>query len=366
MKLVIQNMSRVWGGNEKWLSILGTGLSARGHDVIVSVPKGDVRDRLAQLGLRTTSARPRGVVDFVSGFWFAAWLRAQRPDAILLTSWHSIAWSALAARLAGRPRLIVRQGIVRKAPSRGARALALRNEIDAMIVNSPEIKREWLASAPSFDPDKVKVVLNAIESRVPAREYLRRKLRQELGVADDQMLIGSAGNLFKRKGFDILLHAFAHSKIEGAHLVIVGAGAERQELESIARSLEVETKVHWLGHREDAPQLIAGLDMFVLSSSNEGMANVMLEAMAGGTPVVAFDISGVRTAIGPTDGRPVAGWIVPSNNPTALTQTMTELSKLIRSGDDEVNARVHEAAWRIENWFGTDRMIDECERILFG
>lgn len=366
MKLVIQNMSRTWGGNEKWLSILARGLSSRGHDVIVSVPKGDVRDRLDKLGIRTTAARPRGVVDFVSGLSFAAWLRAQRPDATLLTSWHSIAWSALAARLAGRPRLVVRQGIVRRAPSRGARAVALRNEIDAMIVNSPEIKREWLASAPSFDPDKIHVVLNAIESRVSEREQHRRNLREELGVSDDELLIGSAGNLFRRKGFDILLHAFAYSKLERARLVIAGGGTERQKLELVAKELGVEERVHWLGRRDDAPQVIAGLDMFVLSSSNEGMANVMLEAMAGGTPVVAFDISGVRTAIGPTADRPVAGWIVPPNDPTALTQTIMRLSQQIRSAATDVSARVQEAAWRIENWFGTDRMVAECERILFG
>jgi glycosyltransferase involved in cell wall biosynthesis len=366
MKLVIQNMSRVWGGNEKWLSILATGLATRGHDVVVSVPKGDVRDRLARLGIRTTSARPRGVVDFVSGLWFAAWLRAQRPDAILLTSWHSIAWSALARRFAGRARLVVRQGIVRRAPSRGARALALRKEIDAMIVNSPEIKHEWLASAPSFDPGQIHVVLNAIESRVSKREEHRRKLRTELKVSDNELLIGSAGNLFKRKGLDILLRAFAHSKIDGARLVIAGEGAERNELESIARALGIGEKVHWLGRRDDAPQVIAGLDMFVLSSSNEGMANVMLEAMAGGTPVVAFDISGVRSAIGADENRPVGGWIVPASNRAALTQTMIELSREIKAGSDEVNARVQEAAWRIENWFGTDRMIDECELILFG
>jgi glycosyltransferase involved in cell wall biosynthesis len=366
MKLVIQNMSRVWGGNEKWLSIVAAGLSARGHDVVVSVPKGEVRDRLAKLGICTTSVRPRGVPDFVSGFFFAAWLRAQRPDAILLTSWHSIAWSAFAARLSRTPRVVVRQGIVRRAPSRGARALALRQEIDAMIVNSPEIKREWLESAPSFDAGKIHVVLNAIESRIAHRENHRRTLREELSVSDGELLIGSAGNLFKRKGLDILLRAFAHAKVDGARLVIAGDGAERQELESIARELGVEERVHWLGRRDDAPQVIAGLDMFVLSSSNEGMANVMLEAMAGGTPVVAFDISGVRTAIGATDDRPAAGWIVPAKDPTALTQTMMQLSREIKTASGDVDARVSEAAWRIENWFGTDRMVAECERILFG
>jgi glycosyltransferase involved in cell wall biosynthesis len=242
----------------------------------------------------------------------------------------------------------------------------LRKEVDAMIVNSPEIKREWLASAPSFDPDKIHVVLNAITSRVAERETHRSKLRRELHVSDDELLAGSAGNLFRRKGFDLLLRAFADSRIDRAHLVIAGAGAEREELEGIAREIGIADRVHWLGHRHDAPQVIAGLDMFVLSSSNEGMANVMLEAMAGGTPVVAFDISGVRTAIGPAGDRPQAGWIVAANDASALSDTMLQLSQEIRNGAYEVSARVEEAAWRIDNWFGTDRMVDECERILFG
>lgn len=366
MKLVIQNMSRVWGGNEKWLSILAQGLSARGHDVIVSCPKGEVRNRIAELGIQTTAARPRGVVDFVSGLWFAAWLRSERPDVIVLTSWHSIAWSALAARVARGPRIVVRQGIVRRAPSRGARALVLRKKIDAMIVNSPEIKREWLASAPSFDPDKVHVVLNAIESRVAQRDQHQRNLRNELGVADDELLIGSAGNLFKRKGFDMLLRAFASLNIERGRIVIAGDGIERENLRSLAKELGIEARVHWLGRRSDAADVIAGLDIFILSSSNEGMANVMLEAMAGGTPVIAFDISGVRTALGQTTDRPVAGWVVPMNDAKALGHTIAQVSHLIRSRAEEVQARVAEATWRIENWFGTDRMIDECERILLG
>jgi glycosyltransferase involved in cell wall biosynthesis len=365
MKVVIQNMSRVWGGNEKWLSILANGLLARGHDVIVSCPRGPVRERIEQLGIPTTAVRPRGVLDFVSGLAFAAWLRNEKPDALLMTSWHSVAWSALAARLARKPRVVLRQGIVRQAPARGARARALRNDVDAMIVNSPEIKREWLRSAPGFDPEKIHIVLNAIELRLSERETLRSKLRSELSVDDGTLLIGSAGNLFKRKGFDLLLRAFADSKVEAARLVIAGDGEERENLESLALELGVQDRVHWLGQRTDAAEVIAGLDIFVLSSSNEGMANVMLEAMAGGTPVIAFDISGVLTAIGESADRSAAGWIVPLSDISGLAGAIARVAELIANKSDEIPARVAEAAWRIESWFGTQRMVDECERILF-
>ena len=69
--------------------------------------------------------------------------------------------------------------------------------------------------------------------------------------------------------------------------------------------------------------------LFVLSSRNEGMANVMLEAMAIGTPVMATDISGVRDAIGAVRGRPPAGWIVPPEDPVALAETLEELVGLV-------------------------------------
>ena len=76
MKLVIQNTSHVWGGNEKWLALLAEGLIARGHEVIVSCAMGAVHAELASRSIPTSPFRPRGAIDFVSGLAFAAWLRA--------------------------------------------------------------------------------------------------------------------------------------------------------------------------------------------------------------------------------------------------------------------------------------------------
>jgi glycosyltransferase involved in cell wall biosynthesis len=123
--------------------------------------------------------------------------------------------------------------------------------------------------------------------------------------------------------------------------------------------------MNWLGHRDDGAAAIGGLDAFVLSSHNEGMANVMLEAMAGGTPVIASDISGVRKGIGPSGGRPAAGWIVPPGDPHALALVMRSVAAGIREGAPDVAARAGEAAWRAGNWFSPERMVDECESIIF-
>jgi glycosyltransferase involved in cell wall biosynthesis len=364
MKLVIQNTSHVWGGNEKWLATLASGLGERGHEVIVSCAMGPVQRELAGRGIATSPFRPRGAIDFVSGLAFAAWLRGQRPDALLLTSWRPTSWSIAAAVMAGVRTIVMRLGIVRRYPAYGLRSVALRR-IDAIIVNSAEIRDEWLGSGAPHRADQVHVILNGVRSRIHERVEARRSLRAELGVEPGTLVIGAAGHIAPRKGFDILIHAFANAAVKDACLALIGDGPSRPELEEMARRLAGEGRIFWLGHRADGAGAIAGLDLFVLSSMNEGMANVMLEAMAGGTPVIAFDISGVRTALGASDGASEAGWIVPAANLRALQETIVEVCDAIRKEPESVGRRAAEAHRRVERMFSPQRMVNECEAVLF-
>jgi glycosyltransferase involved in cell wall biosynthesis len=112
--------------------------------------------------------------------------------------------------------------------------------------------------------------------------------------------------------------------------------------------------------------LLEVCDVFVLSSRNEGMANVMLEAMSVGTPVVATDISGVREALDATASRPAAGWVVPPDDAPAMAAALREVLTLCAENPAHVRARTAEATRRIDEWFSIDRMVDECEAILFG
>lgn len=365
MKLVIQNNGTVWGGNEKWQATLAAGLIQRGHEVIVSCPRGPVRTGLRAMGIPTTPLRPRGIADPVSGLSFAWWLRRQRPDALLATSWNPIAWDAWAGRRA-RARVVVRLGIVREMPRDPGKRLAFRRGVDAMIVNSAEIRDAWLRSAPWFPARRVHVVMNGVVSRDAERPALRARLRAELGVPDGVLLIGGAGHLAPRKGFDLLLRAFAAAALPRARVVIVGGGGYLAELRELAARLGVSRRVHFLGHRDDGPEVIAGCDVFVLGSRNEGMANVMLEAMAAGVPVVATGVSGVRQALAPEAGTPPAGWIVPPGDHAAMAAALGEVADALAAAPARVTARTDEALRRVRARFGVERMVEECERILFG
>ncbi|HSU12949.1 glycosyltransferase [Longimicrobium sp.] len=366
MKLVIQNGSRVWGGNEKWLATLASGLIARGHQVVVSCPRGAVRNRLGEMGIATTPVRPRGELDAVSGIAFARWLRRERPDALLLTSWRPLAWGAWAGRRARVPRIAVRLGIVRTFPRRGGRARAFRRWVDAMIVNSTEIRDTWLRSAPGFPADRVNLVLNGLPARDAERPSLRARLRNELGIGPETLLIGGAGHLAPRKGFDLLLRAFAAADLGDARVVIAGGGDHLAELVEIAREMGITERVHFLGHRGDGPGVIAGCDLFVVPSRNEGMANVMLEAMAAGVPVIATGISGVRGALEAEPGGAPAGWIVPADDAPALAAALGEVAGGVRGASPTIAQRTGEALRRIHERFGVERMVRECEDILFG
>lgn len=365
MKLVIQNGSRVWGGNEKWLATLGAGLLARGHQVVVSCPRGAVGDRLREMGIPSADVRPGGTLDLPGALRFARWLRRERADALLLTSWRPLAWAAWAAKRARVPRAIVRLGIVRPFP-RGGRARAFRRWIDAMIVNSTEIREAWLGSAPDYPAGRVHVVMNGLHTRDHLRPALRDRLRAELDAPPGTLLIGGAGHLAPRKGFDLLLRAFASAGLLEARVVIAGGGGHLAELQALAAELGVAGRVHFLGPRDDGPDVIAGCDVFVLGSRNEGMANVMLEAMAAGVPVIATDVSGVRRTLDAEPGTPPAGWIVPGSDPDAMAGALREVAGALATAPVRVTERTDEALRRVRERFGVERMVRECESILFG
>jgi glycosyltransferase involved in cell wall biosynthesis len=245
------------------------------------------------------------------------------------------------------------------------RGFAVHHWVTDVIVNAPEIRDQWIRTSHGFPADRVHVVLNGIAAQNIDLPDVRKRLRSELQVSENTVLMGAAGIITERKGFDLLLRAFAQANPDSAHVVLIGDGPYREKLEELASELNISERIHFLGARENAAETIAALDVFVLSSHNEGMANVMLEAMSAGVPVIASDISGVRTAIGPADERPVAGWIFVPGDVESLASRISEVIGQLRTEPEHVRERIIEATYRIQNWFTLDRMLDQTERILF-
>ncbi len=129
------------------------------------------------------------------------------------------------------------------------------------------------------------------------------------------------GRLSPEKGFDLLLEAFwsLRRKFPYADLTILGEGAARPLLTQICRALELETAVFLPGYVQRPEIYFQGATLFVLSSRQDGMPNVLLEAAAAGLPIAAFPSSpGVAALLRGKQGV----WITPDISPPALTHTL--------------------------------------------
>ncbi len=146
--------------------------------------------------------------------------------------------------------------------------------------------------------------------------------RAALGV-NGGPVIGSVGCLARRKDYGTLLAALAELRRRGRpfHAVIVGDGPERAALEARAGELGLDGVVRFLGERPDVERLLLGMDVFVLSSREEGIPNALLEAMAAGRPAVVTDVGGNREVLADGD----TGWIVPPASPVPLADALDEV-----------------------------------------
>ena len=171
------------------------------------------------------------------------------------------------------------------------------------------------------DPDKLKVFRNGVdlERFIPEpRDAARRRLN--LPVERRQLL--SVGHLIERKGHHIAIEALPLLPPE-TDLNIVGTGAEQPALQALAEKLGVASRVRFVGMvpQTELKWWYSAANITLLCSSREGWANVLLESMACGTPVVATNIWGTPEVVSTPD----AGVLMRTRDAAALAESVTGL-----------------------------------------
>jgi glycosyltransferase involved in cell wall biosynthesis len=141
----------------------------------------------------------------------------------------------------------------------------------------------------------------------------------------------AVGRLAPEKGFDLLLDALVRlrGRFPYADLLIAGAGPEDAALKALCSSFRLEAAVRFAGHVDCPYGFYAGASLFVLSSRHEGMPNALLEAAAGGLPIVALPSSGGVVDL--LRGRPGA-WLAPEISADALASTLLKALESLRPG----------------------------------
>jgi len=286
--------------------------------------------------------------------------RTLRPDTVVSTLGH-LNLSLLAGKffLPQHTRLIVREANTPSIRIQYTRYPILYRFLyqrlyplaDRVICNSKYMQKDLVNSFP-LPVENTIVIPNPVDSE-----------------RIDQFLLGghnpyrsgryhfvSVGRLNYQKGFDLLLKAFDKSlkKIPDLHLTIVGEGSEEESLKRLADDLGVMDSITFTGHLENPFPFMAYADLFISSSRWEGLPNAVLESLACGTPVLAFDCPG---GTGEIIRQGKNGWLVPSRDFGAMGEKIVELAKSNRWQDLQIGSLLPEE-------YGCQNVMKRYEELL--
>ncbi len=355
---VIPTLDRA--GAEKQLVYLATGLKARGMDVHVCVltRDGPYREDLERAGVPVTLIGKRGKIDLFALRRLQRVFTQIRPDIVQTWLFAANVYGRLAARRAGVPCIIAGERCVDlwKKPWHFWIDRRLARLTDRLITNSTGVREFYVQRG--IPAEKIEVIPNGIV--IPERDTAPRELiLAELGLPQNARLIGLVGRLWPQKGVrDAIWADDLLKRIRSdVHLLIVGDGPEREALIRYRNSIEIQDRVHFLGHRDDVLRLMPHFDALWNTSRYEGQSNAILEAMALKVPVVASDIPGNRDLV----GHEVTGFLVPLG--PHFRAGIARFTKKILE-DSDLAHRLGEAGYqRVLAEFTVEQMVSRHEKV---
>ncbi len=312
-----------WRGGQRQVLLLCRGLARRGHPVtLVAREGGELAARARRDGLDVEEIAFRGQWDLNAGRRLAGLVRQRRPDVVGMHSSHSHALGVLARLMVrdGRPPFIVTRRVDFPIGRGLIRGWKYRRGVDGFIAISEAVRRKLVAGG--VPEGRIRLVHSGVEPvEVPADA--RRELRRELDLADGSLVAGNVAGLVGHKDQATLLRAVRLAREQEPRLVVllVGEGELRGDLERLSGELGLDGgTVRFLGFRSDVPRILGGLDLFVMSSAQEGLGTSIVDAMMAGVPVVATAAGGIGEVV--EDG--VTGRLVPPRDPERLASAMLE------------------------------------------
>ena len=236
-----------------------------------------------------------------------------------------------------------------------ARALDrwLARRTDRVVANSEAVAR--FCQTVGVPSDKLVVIPNgALMGATPAVD--RAAVRRQLDIPPDAYVLGFVGRLWPQKRVrDFIWTTELLHNFKDVYGLIVGDGPEYRALADFASKIRLSGRIRFTGARDDVPQLLAAMDVFVIPSEFEGMPNVVLEAMCAGLPVVASNIPGTDELV--VDGQ--TGFLVPLGQTKAFAQRTNQLLD-----DADLRNRFGTAAQqRVREQFDVEKMVQSYIRL---
>jgi len=310
--------------------------------VISLQPDGPLAERYRAVGIPVDPFRLRSLYSpdtLRQGVRLMRWLRRERIEILHCHDLYSNLFAAPWGRMAGVRAVITSRRWLEAVPNR---RLEIANRFvfrvgHWVLANSPAVANS-VVKLDGISPVKVITLSNFVGDGAFAElpPTMKAQIRADFGIPADAFVVGCIARLTPVKDHVTLLRA-VHKLIRRCsrlHLVLVGDGEIRDDLEELAAELDIGERVHFTGFRPNEPNLHHVFDVSVLTSLTEGFPNSLVEAMAAGRPVVATAVGGNVDAV-----RPETGFLVPAGEPEALASAIERFVS-----DDALRIRMGTAA----------------------
>ncbi len=226
---------------------------------------------------------------------------------------------------------------------------------DRVLAASESVRQAVLQRCPGAR-DKTGILYNHILQSPFDPNRQKERLLHEFSFTGNPFIIATSGLLLKRKNQECLLQAFADAQISESILLIIGDGDQKEALKQLADELGIAHQTIFTGWRKDVMQLVQGADLFVFCSSQEGMSNSLLEAVASWVPCLVSDTPENREVISNPEQH------FPSDQSNILTDKITRTIEDRKFYDDILQSTLEDKKRFIFDW--DTEIVREAEELL--
>lgn len=349
-----------WGGQQIRILEESSGMVRRGHSVVIACrPDTIIARRAAEWNVPVVTSSMNGAFDIVGIQNLRALIQDYRPH-IVNTHSSRDSWTGLiAAKLAGGAATIrTRHDHANIKGSFDSRLLYCK--LSDAITTTGEAIREYVIERTGSSPDRVVSIPTGIDiQKFDLDNADGSAFRQDIGILNGDPLIGTATMFVARKGLSYFVDAAVKvtASVPNARFVIVGdkatPGDWKPKFVEKIEELGMQDKIILAGYRSDMPNVIAGIDVFVLASVSEGLPQVITQALAMKRPVVATSVGAIPEQV--IDGK--TGYLVERADPDQLADAILRML----ADRDKARQMGENGRRLVEKRFDIEAMLDVTE-----